>query len=467
MSTLRIFNHYVRTPFLVMGLIELLGVFGSVILASYIILSYKFSEAGFITALSYKAGVMTFVMLLSMIASGLYQARLREGALGFILRLTTAYLLAIVGLSVIYYILPDLLLGRGIMSISLATSFTFIVIIRLLLFFTDPSVFKKRILVLGAGKRANSITELRRKSDRFGFVILGFVHLRGESDVVDKEKILNINMPLFDYVDRNDVNEIVVAIEDRRKGIPMRELLDCKMHGVDIIDVLTFFERETGKIRLDQLHPGWLLFSDGFKQGGTRAFTKRAFDLTISSCLLLATWPFMLLTILAIWLESGCKFGVPIFFRQVRVGEGGRPFQVLKFRSMIVDAEKGGKAQWATKNDSRITRVGKLIRKTRVDELPQIFNVFRGDMSFVGPRPERPEFVVMLSEKIDYYAERHHVKPGITGWAQLLYPYGSSEKDALEKLQYELYYVKNHSIFLDFLIMLQTAEVVLFGRGAR
>ena len=467
MSTLRIFNHYVRIPFLVLGLVEILGIFGSVVLASYILQSDRFSEPEFITILSYKAIVMNIVMLLSMIASGLYQARLREGALGFILRLTTAYLLAIVGLSVIFYIFPDLLLGRGIMAIALVMSFSFILIIRILLFVTDPSVFKKRILVLGTGKRASTITELRRKSDQFGFTILGFVHLRGESDVIDKEKILNLDMTLIDYVDRNDVDEIVVAIEDRRKNIPMRELLECKMHGVDVIDVVTFFERETGKIRLDQLHPSWLLFSDGFNQGGMREFTKRSFDLVISMCLLLATWPLMLLTVIAIWLESGCTFGVPVFFKQVRVGEGGRPFQVLKFRSMIVDAEKSGKAQWATKNDSRITRVGKLIRKIRVDELPQIFNVLRGDMSFVGPRPERPEFVVILSEKIGYYAERHHVKPGITGWAQLLYPYGSSENDAMEKLQYDLYYVKNHSIFLDFLIMLQTAEVVLFGRGAR
>ena len=467
MSTLRIFNHYVRVPFLVLGLIELAGIFSSIILASYILITYRFHEEGFITLLEIKAGVMTLVMLLSMIASGLYQARLREGTLGFILRLTTSYLLGILGLSLVYYLLPDLLLGRGIVAISLVTSFIFIVFVRWLIFLTDPSVFKKRILVLGAGKRASALTELRRKSDQVGFTILGFVHLRGESDVVDKGRILNLNMPLTDFVDRNDVNEIVVAIEDRRKGIPMRELLECKMLGVDIIDVITFFERETGKVRLDQLHPSWLLYSDGFNQSGIRAFTKRAFDLVISSCLLLVTWPLMLITAVAIWLESGCRFDVPILFRQVRVGEGGRPFQVLKFRSMVVDAEKSGKAQWATKNDSRITRVGKIIRKIRVDELPQIFNVFRGDMSFVGPRPERPEFVVILSEKIAYYAERHHVKPGITGWAQLLYPYGSSEKDAMEKLQYDLYYVKNHSIFLDFLIMLQTAEVVLFGRGAR
>lgn len=467
MSTIRIFNHYVRVPFLVLGLIEQAGIFSSVILASYILITYRFNEEGFIFSISFKAGVMTFVMLLSMIASGLYQARLREGSLGFILRLTTSYLLAILALSLIFYIFPDLLLGRGIMAISLVMSYGYIVIIRWLLLHMDPGVFKKRILVLGAGKRASALTELRRKSDQFGFTILGFVHMRGESDEVDKNKILKLNMPLIDYVDRNDVDEIVVAIEDRRKGIPMRELLECKMHGVDITDVITFFERETGKVRLDQLHPSWLLFSDGFNQNGMQAFTKRAFDLVVSSCLLLITWPFMLLTAIAIWAESGFNFGVPILFRQVRVGVGGRPFQVLKFRSMVVDAEKSGKAQWATKNDSRITRVGKIIRKTRVDELPQIFNVFRGDMSFVGPRPERPEFVVILSEKIAYYAERHYVKPGITGWAQLLYPYGSSEKDALEKLQYDLYYVKNNSIFLDFLIMLQTAEVVLFGRGAR
>lgn len=467
MSSLRIFNHYVRIPFLFLGLIELAGIFGSIILASYLLVRWEFAEQGHLISLIFRASVMSLVMLLSMIAAGMYQARLREGFLGLILRLTTAYLLAIVALSVLFYFLPDLLLGRGIMAISLATSFTFIVIVRLIMYLTDPGIFKKRILVLGAGKRASTLTELRRKSDQFGFSIIGFIHLRGESDVVDKDRIIALNMPLLDYVERHDVDEIVVAIEDRRKGIPMRELLDCKMRGVDVIDVLTFFERETGKVRLDQLHPSWLLFSDGFNQGGIRTYTKRGFDLVISALLLAVTWPLMLLAAFAIWLESGCKYGVPILFRQVRVGEGGRPFQVLKFRSMIVDAEKSGVAQWATKNDSRITRVGKVIRKTRIDELPQIFNVFRGDMSFVGPRPERPEFVVTLSEKIAYYAERHHVKPGITGWAQLLYPYGSSEKDAMEKLQYDLYYIKNHSIFLDFLIMLQTAEVVIFGRGAR
>jgi sugar transferase (PEP-CTERM system associated) len=466
LSTLRIFNHYVRVPSLVLGLIELSGIFMSVLLAGYIRYKYDIQQLNLNFALSLKAALITFVMMLSMIASGLYQARLPERGLGFMLRLTTSYLLGIVGLSLIFYLFPELILGRGVMAISLVISFFFIVLVRWFLYMTDPNIFKNRILVLGAGKRASALAELRRKSDQYGFTILGFIHLRGESVVVDKDRILNLNMTLIDFVEKNDVNEIVMAIEDRRKGIPMRELLECKMHGVGITDLITFFERETGKIRLDQLHPSWLLFSNGFNQGGIRTFTKRVFDLIVSTCMLLVSWPIMLLIAVAIWIESGFDFNTPILFIQVRVGEGGRPFHMLKFRSMIVNAEKSGKAQWATKNDSRMTRVGKIIRKIRIDELPQIFNVFRGHMSFVGPRPERPEFVVILSEKIAYYAERHQVKPGITGWAQLHHSYGSSEEDALEKLQYDLYYVKNHSIFLDFLIMLQTAEVVLFGRGA-
>lgn len=467
MSTLRVLNHYVRVQYVVLGTIETAGIFASLILAHYLFGKVDLNDTNVFMPLVYKSLSISLVMTLSLISAGLYQARLREGTLGFILRLTTAYLLGLFGISVIFYVFPDLLLSRGIMAVSIIISFAFIVLLRTALLLTDPSIFKKRVLVLGAGKCANSITELRRKADQFGFSILGFVHLRGETDVVPGERVLNLNMPLIDFVERNDVDEIVLAIDDRRKGIPMTELLECKMRGIDVIDILTFFERETGKIRLDHLHPSWLLFSAGFNQSGMRATTKRIFDVLISSILLLFTWPFMLLTAIAIWIESGLKPGAPIFYKQVRVGEGGRPFQVLKFRSMVVNAEKSGQAQWASSNDSRITRVGRVIRKTRIDELPQIFNVFRGDMSFVGPRPERPEFVVMLSEKIPYYSERHRVKPGITGWAQLLYPYGSSEKDALEKLQYDLYYIKNHSIFLDFLIMLQTAEVVLFSRGAR
>jgi sugar transferase (PEP-CTERM system associated) len=245
----------------------------------------------------------------------------------------------------------------------------------------------------------------------------------------------------------------------------VRELLDCRLAGVEVIDLVSFLERETGRVHLDVLNPSWIIFSEGFRRDGLRQATKRAFDIVASFALVLVTWPVMLLTAVGIKLEEGIR--APILYRQRRVGLDGRDFDVLKFRSMRVDAERDGKARWATGNDDRVTRMGRLIRKVRVDELPQIFNVLRGDMSFVGPRPERPQFVSELSDSIPYYEERHCAKPGITGWAQICYPYGSSEKDSLEKLQYDLYYLKNHSLLFDMMILLQTVEVVLMGKGGR
>jgi sugar transferase (PEP-CTERM system associated) len=260
------------------------------------------------------------------------------------------------------------------------------------------------------------------------------------------------------------VEEIVVGIRERRGGaLPMRELLDCKLEGIDITDLSSFFERETGQVQLDSLNPSWMVFSDGFCRSSYRNIVKRGFDIAASLTLLLMTFPIMLLTALLIMLETG----KPILYRQVRVGECGEPFEVLKFRSMCVDAESSGMPQWAKNNDERATHVGRVIRLLRIDELPQIFNVLRGDMSFVGPRPERPYFVQELTKHIPFYANRHSVKPGITGWAQINYPYSASVEDAREKLQYDLYYAKNHSLFLDLIILVQTAQVILFGKGAR
>ena len=230
------------------------------------------------------------------------------------------------------------------------------------------------------------------------------------------------------------------------------------------MNIMGFYEREQGIISLENVHPSWLVFCDGFAQGDFRSLEKRFFDMLASLLLLSISWPIMLLTALAIFLESGLKG--PILYRQIRVGENNQNFEVLKFRSMKTDAEKNG-AQWAQQNDNRITIVGRVIRKFRIDELPQIYNVFRGDMSFVGPRPERPEFVRGFNECIPYYRERHRVKPGITGWAQLCYPYGADENDTIQKLQYDLYYVKNYSLFLDLSIMMNTVEVILWGKGAR
>jgi sugar transferase (PEP-CTERM system associated) len=256
-----------------------------------------------------------------------------------------------------------------------------------------------------------------------------------------------------------------MAMDDRRQQFPLKELLDCRLDGLEISELATFLERETGKVYLDAVNPSWIIFGGGFKASSFQQGLERAFDIVASLLLLGLASPLMLFTAAAIRIEDGLR--APVLYRQLRVGQFGVPFGVLKFRSMRTDAEQDGQARWAVSNDPRVTRVGAFIRKTRLDELPQLWNVLRGDMSFVGPRPERPEFVSQLEQSIPYYRERHAVKPGITGWAQLCYPYGSSERDALEKLQYDLYYVKNRGLIFDIVILLQTVEVVLWGKGAR
>jgi sugar transferase (PEP-CTERM system associated) len=260
-------------------------------------------------------------------------------------------------------------------------------------------------------------------------------------------------------------DEIVVALDDRRGNLPVRDLLDARLAGIDVLDLSEFLERETGKIRVDLLKPGWLVFSPGFRTGRFRSFAKRVLDVLASLSLIVLTTPLILVVAIAIKLEDG--LAAPLLYLQTRVGRGGRPFRVMKFRSMSADAEADGKARWATVNDKRVTAIGRIMRQYRIDEIPQLFNILRGEMSLVGPRPERPEFVEELQQTIPFYSVRHTVKPGLTGWAQLKYTYGATEEDALEKLQYELYYLKNHSLVLDLLIILQTVEVVLWGKGAR
>jgi sugar transferase (PEP-CTERM system associated) len=260
------------------------------------------------------------------------------------------------------------------------------------------------------------------------------------------------------------VDEIVVAVSDRRGGaMPLRELLDCKIDGMQVSDLSTYFEKMLGQIRIDQLHAGWLIFGSGFNHSVVRAAAKRLFDIVWSAVLLVLAAPILLITAACIVLESKG----PVFYRQERVGQGGRSFAVLKFRSMRADAEKNGAPRWAAAKDDRVTRVGSLIRRFRIDEFPQLLNVLKGEMSLVGPRPERPFFVEQLTADIPFYAVRHSVKPGVTGWAQVRYQYGASVEDSLQKLQYDLYYVKNHSLFLDVVVLFETIGVVLSGKGAR
>jgi sugar transferase (PEP-CTERM system associated) len=331
-------------------------------------------------------------------------------------------------------------------------------------------LLKRRVLVLGNGAQAARIAKLVETGENEHFVPISFIGVPSErSSVRPDTDARSVSEPapltddtLTEMVYRLGASEIVVAADDRR-GIPVRQLLHCKLAGIKVIDFLDFWERETRTVDLEALKPSWLFYSDGFRCGPLHEFLKRAFDIVVSLGLLLLTLPLLAVTACLIKLESAG----PIFYHQDRVGLRGRVFTILKFRSMRVDAETDGRPRWASERDPRVTRIGAIIRKLRVDELAQIINVLRGDMSFVGPRPERPFFVAELTQSIPYYSERHWVRPGITGWAQVNYPYGASTEDAWVKLTFDLYYVKNRSIFLDLMILLQTARVIFWNYGAR
>ena len=317
---------------------------------------------------------------------------------------------------------------------------------------------------LGAGPAAQVVGDTLRSSDP-NALIVGYVPGPNEASVaVPQDQLLKFSGNLVETARNLAVDEIVVALTERRAGsMPLRQLLDCKLSGIKFFDLNSHFEKTLGQIRIDYLNASWLIFGDGFNQGALRTTVKRIFDVLCASALIVLSAPVMAITALLIKLESPG----PVLYRQERVGQGGRTFFVTKFRSMRNDAEKDGKPRWATANDSRVTRVGNVIRKLRIDELPQLFNVLKGEMSLVGPRPERPFFVEQLTQEIPFYAVRHSVKPGVTGWAQVRYHYGSTVEDSQEKLQYDLYYVKNHTLFLDFVVLLETVGVVLTGKGAR
>jgi len=402
-----------------------------------------------------------------MAALGLYQVHLRAGLLGRLSRQGVAFLLGWVALTVLYYVIPAAYLGRGVLGIALVLGYLMVALWRMsFLGFVDADLFKRRVVMLGAGERAAEVVrKMRRKTDQRGFKILGYVPIGDDPVAVPATSLLHPAKCLYQWTQRMGVDEIVVGPDDRRGTLPVDALLECKQHGMAVTELAEFFEREAGKIKMDLTNPSWLVFSEGFNISPVRRTVKRAFDVSMATLVLLFGWPFMLLTALAIRLESGRN--APILYRQQRVGENGKSFPVIKFRSMRTDAECDGVARWATKNDDRVTRVGRFIRKTRLDELPQLWNVLRGDMSIIGPRPERPQFVDDFNTRIRYYSLRHCVKPGLTGWAQLRYPYGSSFEDAEEKLKFDLFYVKNHNFVFDLAILVQTVEVVLFGRGAR
>jgi sugar transferase (PEP-CTERM system associated) len=466
-SVIRVFRHYIPKSLVILGTCEAVILFVSVYLSVSLRLTGGFNPTDklLVGAVWPKAALYTVLMLVALAGMGLYQRSLRDDLRGVLFRSSLALLLGLVAVIGVLYFVPKFYIGTHASSIAFLMSATGILIFRAVTYrFAESVLFKRRVLILGAGQMAAQVEQLRRKVDRQDMFLVGFVHVSTEKDVVSG-RVLHVSTTLADLATENRVDEVVVAVEERRDSFPVEQILDCKMSGIRVIELATFFEQQTGKLQLDALNPSTLIFADGFVQAIVKGYVHRIFDIMVSVLLLMVVWPIMLLTAVAIWFESGLRG--PILYRQERIGRNGRPFDVLKFRSMQTDAEKDGRALWATVDDTRVTRVGSFIRRTRIDELPQLINVLRGDMSFVGPRPERPAFVAELSERIPYYDLRHRVNPGITGWAQICYPYGSSEKDAREKLQFDLYYIKNYSLFLDITILIQTAQVILWGKGAR
>ena len=464
----RLLRHRALRWQLLLVLIEFLLLMASVYAA--VVLRYwevAGTRTSFGQTLHWRASLVAIVLIFSMASLGLYQVHLRADWLGRLSRQGVAFVLGGIALTVLYYAVPPTFLGRGVLGIALLLGYLVVALWRVLfLKFVDANLFKRRVMMLGAGERAAEVMcVMRRKTDQRGFKILGYVPVGADPVSISALLLLHPDAVLWEWVSRLGVEEIVVGPDDRRGTLPVEALLECKQRGIAVTELAEFFEREAGKIKMDPTSPSWLVFSDGFNISPMRRTIKRAFDVVIALLVLLVTWPLMLLTALAIGLDSGR--GAPILYYQERVGQNGKPFRLIKFRSMGTDAERNGVARWATKNDERVTRVGRFIRKARLDELPQLWNVLRGDMSIIGPRPERPQFVDEFNVRIRYYALRHCLKPGLTGWAQLRYPYGSSLADAEEKLKFDLFYVKNHNFVFDLAILIQTLEVVLFGRGAR
>lgn len=372
--------------------------------------------------------------------------------------------LAIPAAYLLYGLLPITTLNRDLIQLSAMSALFGMLVTRIgASQSTTTKMLRRRILVFGTGVQAIAVKQALERSDPSAEIIGFFPGINEDQPQVAPNLVLSRERSLTDTARNLSADEIVVAISERRGGsMPLRELLDCKLQGIKVLDLASHFEQTLGQIRLDSLYAGWLIFGDGFRQGTIRTTVKRLFDIVCACILIVLALPIMAVTSLLIVLEDG----FPLLYRQERVGLNGRLFNVIKFRSMRRDAEKDGKPIWAMAKDNRVTRVGQIIRKLRIDELPQLFSVLKGDMSLVGPRPERPFFVDQLTKEIPFYAVRHSVKPGVTGWAQVRYHYGATVEDSAEKLQYDLYYVKNHSLFLDLVVLFETVGVVLTGKGA-
>ncbi len=459
---IKIFNHYLHKRTLYQVFFDL-GIVVAAVIASIL---WQMNDLGTGLSLAITSSLLLAVGMLA-INSGLgFYQRVHTRSVGQSRSRAVLSLVMTMALGyAIFSLLPLNLTDRKIFALMVGACVILVLAHRVYAAHSSSqSLVRQRILVFGTGTRAKLVGRSLKRSDPNVDLVGYFAGPNEAVTEVSAWGILTPDKSLTDIVIDEQVDEIVVALAERRGGsMPLRELLDCKLHGVRVVDIATHFEKTLGQIRLDSVNPGWLIFGDGFNQGLGRTLVKRAFDIVFATILIIASLPVMLLTAVLIVLESGG----PILYLQERVGLNGRLFSVIKFRSMRIDAEEDGKPRWATAQDDRVTRVGRIIRKLRIDELPQLITVLVGDMSLVGPRPERAFFVDKLTQEIPYYSVRLSVKPGLTGWAQVRYHYGATMEDSAEKLQYDLYYVKNHSLFLDLVVLFETVGVVLTGKGAR
>jgi sugar transferase (PEP-CTERM system associated) len=458
---IRIFNHYLHRR----TLMQILFDFGFIIVAVLgAVLTQVHLRSAVPNAVTY--GILLALSLFVInTASGFYERSPNRSLNQSCARAVLALLLVLPLEYVINGLLPEGVPNRDAIKWAALMGVAAVIAHRVYVTHSGSQARSRtRILVFGCGPAAALVGKTLKANDPNADVVGYFTGPNEEKPAVPAAALLGQKQSLTQTALSLEVDEIVVALTERRGGsMPMRELLDCKVNGIRVYDIATHFEKTLGQIKVEYVNPGWLIFGDGFNQGWSRTLGKRLVDVVGALILLAVALPFMVITALLIALESRG----PVLYRQERVGLNGKTFNVVKFRSMRTDAEKDGKPQWASLKDDRVTRVGQVIRKLRIDELPQIFCVLKGDMSLIGPRPERPYFVDKLTQEIPYYAVRHSVKPGVTGWAQVRYHYGATVEDSREKLQFDLYYVKNHTLFLDLLVLFETVAVVLTAKGSR
>ncbi|WP_342618736.1 TIGR03013 family XrtA/PEP-CTERM system glycosyltransferase [Rhodoferax sp. GW822-FHT02A01] len=455
---IKIFGHYFNRRTLLQVSFDLFLVSGVML---YVLLVHDLEPSNSRNLAFVQAFTMAFGVLLINAGLGFY-LRVHNRTVG---QTYARAILALCASAVLAGFIKLLSPPSELLVVALVCVLVLMLITRIYLTYMTPREYmRQRVLIYGTGKPAKMVGGSLKASDPSVDVVGYYASPNEVKPEVSAWGVLEVTKSISQVADELKVDEIVVALTERRGGsMPLRELLDCKLRGIRVVDISTHFEKTLGQIRLDSVSAGWLIFGEGFVHGWVKSWVKRIFDIVCASILIVLTLPIMVITGILIVLESPGS----MLYSQERVGLNGRVFNVVKFRSMRSDAEKDGKPRWATAGDSRVTRVGRIIRKLRIDELPQLFVVLGGSMSMVGPRPERPYFVDQLTQQIPFFAVRQSVKPGVTGWAQVRYQYGASVEDAAEKLQYDLFYVKNHSLFLDIVILFETVGVVLLGKGAQ